>query len=271
MSKGYCQISLADLAPDAIDGCNRAALSELFGSQRVQPVLAFDRTAFHTEQPLLARGMSISGVQPKLSVTLDKQQRLIHTEKSGQFILKPSPEAFPHLAENEHATMLAVKQLLPAASAGLVRFAGDHREFVYLVRRFDRSADGQKIHQEQLDAAMGIKDKYGMEGGHPCVSYARAGQFIHQHLGFVATQSYYQMVVLAYLLCNNDLHLRNFGIIHKPKGSVLAPVYDFVNTVPYKAVFHSSYLALPLLLEEEGENGELAPGFDGPPRLLCGQ
>ncbi len=66
----------------------------------------------------------------------------------------------------------------------------------------------------------------------------------------------------SYLLGNNDLHLRNFGILMpNEERNSLAPIYDFVSTAPYLDTFSDSYLALPLLKVEENEN-ELAPGFN---------
>ncbi|WP_280514702.1 HipA domain-containing protein [Candidatus Symbiopectobacterium sp. 'North America'] len=71
----------------------------------------------------------------------------------------------------------------------------------------------------------------------------------------------FRRIAYAYLLGNNDMHLRNFGLIHPTTGvPELAPVYDFVSVAPYQAYFSSCYLALPLLASEEGDN-ELAPGF----------
>jgi len=63
----------------------------------------------------------------------------------------------------------------------------------------------------------------------------------------------------AYLLGNNDLHLRNFGIlVPEIEKESLAPVYDYVSTIPY---FEGDALALPLLAIEENEV-DLAPGFN---------
>lgn len=70
------------------------------------------------------------------------------------------------------------------------------------------------------------------------------------------------MVLFAYVLGNNDLYLKNFGIIMLEDGrKKIAPVYDFINVAPYITTFESCFLALPLLEMEELET-ELAPGFN---------
>ncbi|MCH1933273.1 HipA domain-containing protein, partial [Shewanella sp. A25] len=71
-------------------------------------------------------------------------------------------------------------------------------------------------------------------------------------------RDFFRRVAYAYLLGNNDLHLRNFGIVAPNR---LAPVYDFVSVAPYPAYFAYGYLALPLLTIEEGEQ-QLAPGYE---------
>ncbi len=54
------------------------------------------------------------------------------------------------------------------------------------------------------------------------------------------------------------MHLRNFGILMpETTPDTLAPIYDFVSTIPYM----EGFLALPLLALEESET-ELAPGFN---------
>lgn len=72
--------------------------------------LPFTRSQFIQELPERQKGMSISGYQPKLSLCVtDKTLQVVNN--NGNYILKPSPEAYPHLAENEHATMMVMQRL----------------------------------------------------------------------------------------------------------------------------------------------------------------
>jgi len=135
-----------------------------------------------------------------------------------------------------------------------------------VIKRFDRDEQQKAIHQEQLDGAMNIRDKYGKIGAdnEQYVSYERIAQFILRHTeNHLAQQrEIFRRIIYAYLLGNNDLHLRNFSFIY-PKNSYpkLAPIYDFVSVSPYPEVFNSMLLALPLLVREEG-NAALAKGFN---------
>lgn len=132
---------------------------------------------------------------------------------------------------------------------------------------FDDRVQGLEIHQEQLDGAMNVGEKYGKISydGEQYVSYERAIQFILEKLtevNITVRQELFLRVVYAYLFGNNDLHLRNFSLILLPNNRIeLAPVYDFVSVSPYKAYFNSTVLALPLLKKEEGGQS-LSVGFE---------
>jgi serine/threonine-protein kinase HipA len=199
--------------------------------------LPFTRLEFVAERPKRQLGMSISGYQPKLSLAIDASGQLDVVTQKAEFILKPSPEAFPNLAENEHATMCVMKMLgFDVPPFGLVRFKPNREEIkekAFLIRRFDRDKKGLPIHQEQLDAAMNISEKYGktQDDGEGYISYERAGTFLLGTLSesLELKKEFFQRVLTAYFLGNNDLHLRNFGILHPRHGKYsLAPIYDYV-------------------------------------------
>lgn len=249
-------------------GYSRAGLISLIGSTNVSLQLPFTRQAFITAQPIRQKGMSISGYQPKLSLSI-KNNQLEVVENSGDYILKPSPEEYPHLAENEHAIMLVMKHLgFDLPPFGLVSFLKENKrdetEYAFLIKRYDRDLINNKsvkIHQEQLDGAMNIADKYGKVNNVSLVSYEQACKFLIENIDSSLTfkKDLFLRVIYAYLLGNNDLHLRNFGIlVPETDKNKLAPVYDYVSTIPY---FEGDVLALPLLAIEENEF-TLAPGFN---------
>lgn len=82
-------------------------------------------------------------------------------EHQGSYILKPSPIEFPHLAENEHATMAVVARLkFDVPSHGLLPFKSekpnDEPEFAFVIKRYDRCENsGDPLYQEQLDGDWG--------------------------------------------------------------------------------------------------------------------
>lgn len=240
----------------------------LFGKDSDIYQLPFTRSDFVRTQPAKQKGMSISGVQPKLSLRMSDQGQLEVTPTSGEYILKPSPEQFPGLAENEHAIMCCMKELdFDIPGFGLIPFAGEdgqeRAELAFIIERYDRHGS-VKVHQEQLDGAMSVNDKYGLNAvGQPAISYEQAARFLVTNVdgSLQSKREIFKRVVCAYMLGNNDFHLRNIGIIHPENGPLLlAPVYDFVSVVPYPESFGST-LALPLLAREECDQS-LADGLD---------
>ncbi|WP_436877240.1 type II toxin-antitoxin system HipA family toxin [Siccibacter turicensis] len=265
-----CRILLTPLTGrDEAAGYSARGLKRLTGSGRASPQLPFTRSEFISELPKVQAGMSISGYQPKLQMVPEKGIFSV-VEHQGEYILKPSPAEFPFLAENEHATMNLMARLgFDVPPHGLVRFAkaqpDEPEEYAFVIRRYDRDQQGNALHQEQLDAAMDIGEKYGKTAadGKQYVSYEQLATFllanVNDNLAFKI--DLFRRIAYAYLLGNNDMHLRNFGLILPPLGKPeLAPIYDFVSVAPYSPVFNSGFLALPLLRCEEGD-GELAPGM----------
>ena len=74
------------------------ALKRVFEGKKVSPILPYDAPSTNAINDELfdenRKRMSISGVQEKFSVLLDKNKlRLIKTGEFGQYILKPIPSA----------------------------------------------------------------------------------------------------------------------------------------------------------------------------------
>lgn len=265
----YCHILLIPLTTieEQQTGYSKQGAKSLVGKTDFNFRLPFSRADFFQTKPITQKGMSISGYQPKLQLII-KDQQFDTIDKQGQFILKPSPEEYPYLAENEHATMAVMRTLgFKVPANGLVQFTLQANiENAFVIKRFDRTNNGTPIHQEQLDGAMNITDKYGKTGQNEeqYISYERIAKFILKHTRSDLSQKIelFRRIVYAYLLGNNDLHLRNFSLIYNEDRSIdLAPIYDFVSVCPYPEVFNSCYLALPLLEKEEGGK-KLADGFD---------
>jgi serine/threonine-protein kinase HipA len=138
---------------------SKKAAIELFGV--IQPIvhLSFSRSEFFTEGSKHVQGMSISGVQQKLSLKISNNDFEI-VSTGGEFILKPSPESFPYASENEHCAMaLSAEVGINTALCALLCFADG--ENVYITKRYDRSKEG-KLHQEDLAQAFDIpsSEKY---------------------------------------------------------------------------------------------------------------
>ena len=129
------------------------------------------------------RHMSISGVQDKISLRLERGQ-LRAVDRDGTHLLKPIPSAALHLVEdvpaNEHITMLAARTLgLRTAAQGLIRLADG--ELAYVTRRFDRLSDGTRLHQEDLGVLLGASPATRGPNGKYEASYEEMGRVIAAH------------------------------------------------------------------------------------------
>lgn len=276
-----CRITLAPLTGKKEPQPNYSlrGIKHLVGKSTIDLQLPFTRREFITEQPKKQKGMSISGYQPKLSLRVVNNQFKV-VETFGTYILKPSPEEYPHLAENEHAIMTVMKNLkFDVPAFGLVPFkrvpsqessfqessTNGETEYAFIIKRYDRNEEDQtKVHQEQLDGAMGIHDKYGKINNIQTVSYESVCQFLINNIdtSLPFKRELFKRIMYAYLLGNNDLHLRNFGIIMpNEEKNKITPIYDYVSTAPYISTFSECYMALPLLKTEENDN-DLASGFN---------
>lgn len=256
----YCRISLKPIKskskyPNYLD----SEFRKLFQSLKVNPVLSFARKDFFRQSTTQSKGMSISGVQQKLSLKVNSSKELVMTPTGGEYILKPSPESFPHASENEHCAMLTSRMLgIETAICGLILFSGG--EFVYITKRFDRKGDG-KIHQEDLAQGFGIKseDKYAY-------SYEKAGKLINTMTNGKASVvfDYFCRVVHAYVIGNDDLHLKNISLQKLPENTGLyydrmTPNYDSLFTNTFDNVSGSDFLALDLL--ENEKNGLFSEAY----------
>ncbi|MFT4547439.1 MAG: serine/threonine-protein kinase HipA [Pseudoalteromonas tetraodonis] len=147
LPEGRC---LCTLQPTRV-GVNfsATALRELWGGRSVWSVLDFRKEEFLTILRETAGRISISGVQDKISLRLDRN-KFVPTETRGDYILKPVPLAnYPmftaDIPANEHVSRQLASQVfgIKTAANGLVYFADN--EPAYITRRFDRDERGSPL------------------------------------------------------------------------------------------------------------------------------
>jgi serine/threonine-protein kinase HipA len=103
--------------------------------------------------------MSISGVQEKFSVLLEKNKlRLINEGERGKYILKPIPNAgrkSDQMPANEHVTMQIARQVygIETAENALIFFKNGAP--AYITKRFDVKPDGSKLAQDDFASLAG--------------------------------------------------------------------------------------------------------------------
>ena len=71
------------------------------------------------------------------------------TPEHGTHILKPEPNEYPEVPQNENACMAMAQELgMDVPPHGLFPMADG--KLAYVVKRFDRLPDGSKIHKEDM-------------------------------------------------------------------------------------------------------------------------
>lgn len=171
--------------------------------------------------------LALTGVQPKISLSLNEEQgnkRLTLVGLWGDYILKPQSAEFSFMPEVEDLTMHLAKLFkIETAQHALIRTSTG--ELAYITKRFDR-ANGKKIHVEDLCQLSELLTEQKYKS-----SYERVGKIIKQYTtnsGLDAIK-YFRLVLFSFLTGNNDMHLKNFSLMHTDKGILFSPAYDLLN------------------------------------------
>ncbi len=166
--------------------------------------------------------MSISGVQPKLSVKLDhRQAELVVAPTGGEYILKPQIQQFPHIPENENCCMDIAEALGIDVPPHCLLSLKDG-SWAYVIKRFDRRGE-EKIHQEDFYQILEKRDKY-------LGSLEQVGKKLKEISAVpgLDIQLFFERVVFNFLMGNGDAHFKNYSISYHQKGIRLSPAYDIV-------------------------------------------
>jgi len=201
-----------------------ACAKTLFG---VEYLPGIDFSLF--EAPSLAQEMSgklsISGVQPKLSMRLNRAlQRLEVAPAGGEFILKPQANTYPDLPQNENLCMAVAAALgIETPPQSLVKLKD--ASFAYIIKRFDRRGQ-EKIHQESFFQILDKTDKYNGSAE----EIGKAIKSVSDVPG-LDVQLFWERLLFFFLIGNGDAHLKNFSLLYYPdKGARLSPAYDIVSS-----------------------------------------
>jgi serine/threonine-protein kinase HipA len=176
--------------------------------------------------------VAVTGVQPKLSLHLDKakirgeSRRFTIVGLWGEYILKPPTNNYPQLPEVEDLTMhLAAIAGINVVPHSLIRMQSG--SLAYITRRVDRIKNA-KIHMEdmcQLTERL-TEDKY--HGSYEQIAKTILKYSSNPVLDLV---NFAEQLLFSFLIGNADMHLKNFSMMHQPGiGPVLSPAYDLVST-----------------------------------------
>jgi serine/threonine-protein kinase HipA len=218
--------------PITYDWCGEEKYS-LAGLKKLAPSLValhdfpYDRQEQLREAIARASKMSIQGVQPKLSVKLNRSKGIFEVvDQGGEFILKPQNDLYPELPENEDLTMRLAKTVGIEVPIHAMIYAKDGSRS-YIIKRFDRAAKKQKIAIEDFaqlsEQTRETKYRSSME---------KVAGVIEKYCSFplIEKQKLFRLTLFNFLCGNEDMHLKNFSLISRGGKIELSPAYDLLNT-----------------------------------------
>lgn len=170
---------------------------------------------------LVHPGTSLGGARPKAGVV--DENRVLYVAKF------PSRKDDYDVALWEHLChLLAVKAGVSAAETRVVGIGEKYHTL--LSRRFDRTADGKRIHFASAMTLLGLTDGCNADSGH---GYLDIVDFILQNCCDVEQnlRQLYRRVAFNVSIGNTDDHLRNHGFLLTHRGWTLSPAYDMNPTL----------------------------------------
>lgn len=224
-----------------------------FFNTEIMPELNLDRQLLKDlAEKAISQHIAVTGVQPKLSVTLEKNKgngRLTIVGLWGEYILKPQHEELNSMPETEDLTM-HLAEIFNIAVCNHTLLRATDGNLVYIAKRFDRKK-GTKIHVEDFCQLSEFLTENKYKG-----SYEKAGKLILTYCtnSGLEVLRYFELLLFCYLTGNNDMHLKNFSLLHLENSIALSPAYDLLNV---NLVFSKDQEEMALLLNGKKKNIEL--------------
>jgi len=224
-----CLYCYKELKGDEID-FHQTCSKKMFGTN-IPPILDFNlQETEKIAQKIVRKSIALTGVQPKLSLELEKKikeiPRLTIVGLHGDYIFIPQSQYYAELPENEDVTMhLAELVKIKTAKHSLIRLKSG--ELGYITKRFDRNK-GRKIAVEDFCQLSENLTEHKYRG-----SVEKIGKLANQftaNKGFEA-QRLFELVLFSFLTGNADMHLKNFSLIENTFGEYeFSPAYDLLST-----------------------------------------
>ena len=227
MSK--CLYCYKELGPGEVD-FHKSCCRKFFGTVTA-PSLDYTRAQMDELAAQVIRSQTtLTGVQPKLSLNLDKHkdsQKLTIVGLWGDYIFKPQTERFAMLPEIEDLTMhLAEIAKIKIVPHTLIRMKDG--SIGYLTKRIDRKADGEKIAMEDMCQLTERQTEHKYRSSYEQIGKAIRKYSTNAQLDMV---DFLELVYFSWLTGNNDMHLKNFSLYSPAGEPVLTPAYDLLNAV----------------------------------------
>ncbi|MCO5965133.1 type II toxin-antitoxin system HipA family toxin [Sinorhizobium meliloti] len=183
-------------------------------------------------------GRTVSGVQKKLLVTKDDENRFVPASAKGSapYIAKFNSDRIYNLVRNELLSLRWTAAVLGEreVTAFTTSLIAAVDETALIVTRFDRKPNGEKLRLE--DCAQILSKPKGQDyAGKYDAAYEDIAAIIRQHSSRAPIDllRFFNRLIVFTLIGNCDAHLKNFSLLETPTGLRLSPAYDVVNTAFY--------------------------------------
>lgn len=217
----YCYKELKEGQKDFHPNCAR----KFFGTKDV-PLLQYKHEELdQLAEQIIRAQTSLTGVQPKLSLNLDKHDgcsRLTIVGLWGDYIFKPQTENYEQLPENEDLTMHLAK--ISVVPHSLIRLADG--KLGYITKRVDRTENGEKIDMEDMCQLTLHPTEYKYKGSHEQIAKTILQ---YSNTPKLDLTNYMQLLLFCFVTGNNDMHLKNFSLYRPAEDYQLTPAYDLLN------------------------------------------
>ncbi|WP_282036292.1 type II toxin-antitoxin system HipA family toxin [Saccharicrinis aurantiacus] len=165
---------------------------------------------------LIAPGASLGGARPKASIIDDNGHLWI-----AKF---PSRNDQGDIGAWEMVTYeLAITAGIVMSESMVRKYSSSY--YTFLTKRFDRTAEGGRIHFASAMTMLGYNDGQDHNDG---ASYLELVEFIQNQGANIANdlEQLWRRIVFSICVSNTDDHLRNHGFLLTEKGWILSPAYD---------------------------------------------
>lgn len=242
---------------------------------RVDPHVAAEHYQETIAAALRSRS-SISGMQPKLLGVMDEGKlRPANFWETSSHIVKLRPvngddghSEAPMLLQYEYMATVAERALLPGdacVKADLTKLHlrdGSTRD-VLAIERFDRTANGGKIHFEEFNQLLGKQNKhrYRNSGNTEAGAYADIADAIRAKAGQEGVKQFYARLLAQFTVSNFDNHFKNFAMMREGNSDnwKLTPDYDLAPSIQVTEGKKSTALKLT-----RNRNSKYGSASDGP-------
>lgn len=213
-------------------------------------VEAFDEGSFlqstvkihHKKKKEIPLRFSLAGLQLKFSAVASSGHRFTIPVDGigGGWIVKLPHTTFPGVPENEYTMMELARRVginVPETHLLPIHTLQElPKEFerlgqnVFVIKRFDRTEEGECIHIEDCAQVFGVYP----ENKYQSANYRNIAKVIANETGESGVVEFIKRFVFNALIGNGDMHLKNWSLIYSQKHQPsLAPAYDFVSTILY--------------------------------------